>query len=299
MLKFGRRKSKQNAARQAAQTGMSAADLAVFQKILHEKSGIVLSDSKRALVESRVTQRLRALGMNSFSSYLHYLSQDASGDELVQLIDVISTNITNFYREPDHFQLLDDTLNEWCDQGLKKVRIWSAACSTGEEPYTIAMTTLPHLQKHKLDLKILATDISTRVLAHAKAGIYDEERLVQVPPELKARYFRPSYAAGAGKHEVVPPLKNLMMFRRLNFTVFPYPIKGVFDVIFCRNAMIYFDRDLRSRMVLEFARLLKPGGLLLIGHSETLIGMEKKYRTIKPSVYRRLNEEVDGDSITD
>jgi len=278
----------------AAQAGMSADELTVFQKILHEQSGIVLSDRKRALVESRVTQRLRALGMDSFHTYLEYLVRDGDGDELVQLIDVISTNITNFYREPDHFEILDHKLGEWAEKGQRKVRIWSAACSTGEEPYTIAMTVHKHILEHNLDLKILASDISTRVLARAKEGIYDEERLVQVPEEMKSRYFRPNFTGGTGKYEIAAQLRGLMMFHRLNFTVFPYPIRGVFDVIFCRNAMIYFDRDLRQKMVLEFARLLKPGGLLMIGHAETLIGMEKKYRTIKPSVYLRLNDGVDG-----
>lgn len=294
MLKFGLKKPKEDMALKAAQAGMSAADLAVFQKILHEQAGIVLSDAKRALVESRVTQRLRALQMDSFSTYLRHLASDQSGDELVHLIDVISTNITNFYREPDHFEILDRTLGEWTDRGLRKVRIWSAACSTGEEPYTIAMTVHRHIMEHNLDLKILATDISTRVLARAQAGVYDADRLVKVPEDMKARYFRPSVTGGTGKFEIASQLKELMMFRRLNFTVFPYPIRGIFDVIFCRNAMIYFDRDLRQKMVLEFARLLKPGGLLMIGHAETLIGMEKKYRTIKPSVYLRLNDGVDG-----
>ncbi len=294
MLKFGRRNSGEDVALKAAQAGMSAQDLAVFQKILYEQSGIVLTDGKRALVESRVTQRLRALGMDSFHTYLEYLAKDSAGDELVQLIDVISTNITNFFREPDHFELLDRQVEKWAEEGQHKLRIWSAACSTGEEPYTIAMTVHKHIMKHRLDLKILATDISTRVLARAKEGVYDEDRLVQVPAEMKSRYFRPSVGHGAGKYEVASQLKDLMMFHRLNFTVFPYPIKGVFDVIFCRNAMIYFDRDLREKMVLEFARLLRPGGMLMIGHAETLIGMESKYRTIKPSVYLRLNDGVDG-----
>ena len=277
-----------------AQPGMSAQDLAVFQKILYDKSGIVLTDNKRALVESRVTQRLRALGMSCYGQYLEFLGGDKKGDELIHLIDVISTNITNFFREEDHFQLLDKTVANWVAKGQKHLRVWSAACSTGEEPYTIAMTLYPHMTEHRLDLKILATDISTRVLAHAQAGSYSEDRLAKVPAKLRSRYFTPESGGQAGAHAVSDQLKHMIMFRRLNFTVFPYPIKGVFDVIFCRNAMIYFDRDLRTRMVTEFARLLKPGGILMIGHSETLIGMEKKYRTIKPSVYQRLNDGVDG-----
>jgi len=294
MLGFGKNKASNGQGLIGVKTGMSPSDLATFQKILHEKSGIVLTDSKRALVESRVTQRLRALNMDSYGVYLQFLQEDQSGEEMVQLIDVISTNITKFFREPDHFDLLDSTLENWAGQGMKHCRIWSAACSTGEEPYTLAMTVHKHVLKHRLDLKILATDISTRVLAHAQAGIYDEDRLVTVPDSLKSKYFRAQAGNAAGSYAVSEELKRLIMFHRLNFTVFPYPIKGMFDVIFCRNAMIYFDRDLRTRMVREFARLLKPGGILMIGHSETLMGLDNLYRTIKPSVYLRLNDGVNG-----
>lgn len=274
--------------------GMSARDLGVFQKILHEKSGIVLSDNKQALVESRVNQRLKLLGMESYSQYLDFLAKDSSGEELVHLIDVISTNITKFFREPDHFSFLEEKVSRWAEQGHTRQRFWSAACSTGEEPYTMAMTLHPLVSKYNLDLKILATDISTRVLAHAQQACYPEDRLATVPAALKNKYFRPVAGQPAGTFAVSQQLKQMMMFRRLNFTVMPYPIKGIFDVIFCRNAMIYFDRDLRSRMVQEFARLLKPDGILMIGHSETLIGMEQAYRTVKPSVYQRLNDGVDG-----
>jgi chemotaxis protein methyltransferase CheR len=296
MMKLGFGKKEQSPGEGSAwiSAGMSPSDLATFQKILHQKTGIVLSDSKRALVESRVTQRLRALKMDSYGVYLDYLREDRSGEEMVQLIDVISTNITQFFREPDHFELLDTTLESWADKGMKHVRIWSAACSTGEEPYTLAMTVHKHMVKHRLDLKILATDISTRVLAHAKAGVYQEDRLKAIPDPLMKQYFRAQSGGGGTTHAVSEELKRMIMFHRLNFTVFPYPIKGIFDVIFCRNAMIYFDRDLRTKMVHEFARLLKPGGILMIGHSETLMGLDKLYRTIKPSVYLRLNDGVDG-----
>lgn len=277
-----------------AKQGMSDQDLSVFQRILHQKSGIVLVDSKRALVESRVTQRLRALSMSSYSQYLDFLKGDKTGEELVHLIDVISTNVTKFFREKDHFELLDQLVDDWATQGTRHLRVWSAACSTGEEPYTLAMTLHPHLLKHGLDLKILATDISTRVLAHAKEGLYQGHLLENIPVALRRKYFSKQAQDGGNEFAVSEQLKQMIMFRRLNFTVFPYPIKGVFDVIFCRNAMIYFDSDLRARMVTEFARLLKPGGILMIGHAETLIGMEKVYRTLKPSVYQRLNDGVDG-----
>jgi len=273
--------------------GMSARELAVFQRILHEKSGIVLADNKRALVESRVNQRLRALEMPGYGQYLEFLAGDRTGEELVHLIDAVSTNITRFFREGDHFQLLEKVVGEWAESGLRRMRFWSAACSTGEEPYSMAMTLHPLIARYGLDLKILATDISTRVLAQAQAGCYSREVLEKVPDDLQSRYFGPCRGSGEDVFQVSDQLKRMIMFRRLNFTVFPYPIKGIFDVIFCRNAMIYFDKELRQRMVREFARLLKPDGILMIGHAETLIGMEKEYRTVKPSVYLRHNDGVD------
>jgi len=275
-LKFGRKGTPRPGAAAGMNSGMTSSDLVAFQNLLYRKSGIVLNDSKKALVESRVTQRLRALNMDSYGGYLQFLDEDKS------------INNTHFFREPDHFEMLESTLEKWTAQGMQHVRIWSAACSTGEEPYTIAMTVDKLVQERRLDLKILATDISTRVLAHAKAGVYQEDRLTSIPDHLKAKHFRIQPGQGKKQYAVSNQLKRLMMFHRLNFTVFPYPINGIFDVIFCRNAMIYFDRDLRMKMVREFARLLKPGGLLMIGHAETLIGLENQYRTIKPSIYQRL-----------
>ncbi len=293
-LLFKQNNSSNKGSNRSLKAGMSASELTTFQNLLHDKTGIVLGDSKRALVESRVTQRLRALNMESFPAYLNFLANDKSGDEMIQLIDVISTNITRFFREADHFDLLQTEMDKWATQGKTRMRIWSAACSTGEEPYTIAMSVDELVKKHRLDFKILATDISTRVLAHAKAGVYEEDRLANIPDNLKNRYFRRQSGSGPARYAVSEQLKNMMIFHRLNFTVFPYPIKGIFDVIFCRNAMIYFDRDLRTRMVREFARLLRPGGILMIGHAETLIGLENQYRTIKPSVYLRLNDGANG-----
>ena len=284
------RMNKKPEAGSTVDVGMSPRDLATFQAILYEKSGIVLADNKRALVESRVNQRLRILGLNTFGAYLDMLQKDASGEELVLLIDVISTNVTQFFREPDHFELMHEVVSKWAESGVKRMRFWSAACSTGQEPYTMAMTLHPIMRKYGLDLKILATDISTRVLAHAKQGHYEPALLKGVPDNLRKTYFARQKVDGQEVEAVSAQLKDMVMFRRLNFTVFPYPINGIFDMILCRNAMIYFDRTLRGKMVPEFARLLKPEGYLLIGHAETLIGIEGGLRTIKPAVYQRLND---------
>lgn len=271
---------------------MTPAELAAYQKLLFDQTGIVLQDSKRALVEARVSQRLRALGMKSFGDYLELLRQDRSGAELVQLIDAVSTNITHFFREDEHFSFLADAVETWLKAGANRLRVWSAACSTGEEPYSIAMTLADVVGGRNVDLRILATDISTRVLAEAQAGIYPEARLASVPAARRRTCFTRKELAEEALFEVKPELRRLVMFRRLNFKTMPYPIRGVFDVIFCRNAMIYFDRTQRERMIREFARLLKPGGYLLVGHAETLVGMSDCFRVIRPSIYERLKDGV-------
>ena len=273
-----------------AADGMTTGELAAYQKLLFAQTGIVLQDNKQALVEARVSLRLRALGMSSYREYLELLRHDRSGEELVQLIDAVSTNVTHFFREDEHFTFLGKVVDHWTKAGVNRLRIWSAACSTGEEPYSIAMTLDAALRGRRCDTKILATDISTRVLAEAQAGRYPETRLSTVPEARRRVCFQRVTVDGESLYEVNPDLRSLVMFRRLNFKAIPYPIRGAFDVIFCRNAMIYFDRPQRERMVLEFARLLKPGGFLLVGHAETLIGMSESFRVIRPSIYERLKD---------
>jgi chemotaxis protein methyltransferase CheR len=271
---------------------MTAAELRAFQRLLFDQTGIVLQDNKQALVEARVSQRLRALRMGSFGQYLELLRGDRAGDELTLLIDAVSTNITHFYREDEHFAFLADAVDGWLKAGVDRIRIWSAACSTGEEPYSIAMTLDAVMGRRRIDARILATDISTRVLAEAQAARYPEARLGTVPDARRRSCFTRVQVDGTTLYEVKPELQSMVMFRRLNFKAIPYPIRGVFDVIFCRNAMIYFDRPQRERMIAEFARLLKPGGYLLVGHSETLIGMSGSFRVIRPSIYERLKDGV-------
>lgn len=276
----------------SAAAGMTPAELAAYQKLLFDQTGIVLQDNKRALVEARVSLRLRALGLDSFGEYLELLRRDRSGEELVQLIDAVSTNVTHFFREDEHFTFLSQVTDGWLKAGADRLRIWSAACSTGEEPYSIAMTLGAAIGRRSVDARILATDISTRVLAEAQAGRYPEARLATVPEASRRTSFARVNVDGQELYEVRPELRRLVMFRRLNFKAMPYPIRGVFDVIFCRNAMIYFDRPQRERMVREFGRLLKPGGYLLVGHAETLIGMSDSFRVIRPSIYERLKDGV-------
>jgi chemotaxis protein methyltransferase CheR len=256
-----------------------------FRKIVYEKSGISLGPGKTALVSARVSKRMRALNIEEPRAYLRYLMNDTSGDELVQLLDVISTNVTSFFREPDHFEFLAEIVQDWLRGGLRSLRIWSAAASTGEEPYSIAMTLLEQSAAADVDLRILATDISTRVLRASREGRYEMAQVEAVPQALRAKYFDRLNENGSVVFSARVNLKSLITFRRLNLSRPPFAMKGPFDVIFCRNVMIYFDDSVRQRLVDEMHRLLRNGGFLLVGHSESLVGISSDFRMVKPAVY--------------
>lgn len=256
-----------------------------FHDIVYEHSGIALGSGKEALVSARVGKRLRALNLPDFDSYLRYLEQDAGGDEIVQLLDAISTNVTHFFRESVHFEFVLEAVRAWAAAGQSRFRFWSAACSTGEEPYSLAMTVREALAGRVADAKILATDISTRVLGIAGAGAFEKEKLKSVPPALREKYFEPDEADPLNRRVVRDELKRMLVFRRLNLSAPPFPLRGPLDIIFCRNVMIYFDNSVRARLLAEARRLLKPGGYLVVGHSESLAGVLSELKTVKPSIY--------------
>lgn len=258
-----------------------------FRALIYEKSGISLGSQKVALVSARVGKRMRALDISSYADYLEYVKADDSGNELVQLLDAISTNVTSFFREPRHFEFLSEVLARWQAEGQRRFRLWSAASSTGEEPYTIAITILESLQMHGLDVRILATDISTRVLEACLRGEYAPAKLDPVSGQLRERYFKREGGRTDGVYRVSDRLKSMVTFRRLNLSTPPYPMKGPMDVIFCRNVMIYFDDAIRQRLVSELYRLLKPGGYLMIGHSESLTSVQSKFRIVRPAIYQK------------
>ncbi len=260
---------------------------ATLSRLIHERVGIVLNQNKLALVEARVHRRLQDLGIGEFSEYLSHLRADASGAELVRLIDVISTNVTHFFREPDHFEFLTRLARRWAKSGRRRVRLWSAACSSGEEPYSMAMTLAGPLAGREIEVRILATDISTRMLDAAERAVYDEPSLETVPPQLRRAYFRPTPDGDPQRWELTESMRRMVRFRRFNLSRTPYRSTTVFDVIVLRNVMIYFDAALRRRVVGEAYRLLRPGGFLLVGHSETLIGMDERFRMLVPSIYRK------------
>ncbi|MBK9518767.1 MAG: protein-glutamate O-methyltransferase CheR [Anaeromyxobacter sp.] len=269
---------------------MDAQTFKEFQAIAYQKAGIFLRDGKAALVQARLAKRLRELGLSSEREYLERLRVDGD-DEVVLFLDAISTNFTKFYREPDHFETLRECILEQKAAGQRRFRIWCAASSSGEEPYTIAMTLDPILEG--CDWKVLATDISTRVLARAVAGVYGAEEIDGIPPAMLQRYMDrlPPGEDGEVQWAVRDRLKQRITYRRLNLAARPYPMKGPLDAVFCRNVMIYFDRPMRAGVVGEFERLVGPGCPLFIGHSETLNGITTRFKTERPSVYR-LPEEA-------
>lgn len=260
-----------------------------FQEIAYQQAGISLREGKETLVSARLVRRMRDLTLSSEQEYLDYLRQDRSGEEMVKFLDAISTNFTSFYRERPHFELLNDEAKSALRGGATKFRVWCAASSSGEEPYTIALTLAHAFEGSSMDYRILATDISTRVLEHARRGRYTERQIEPVPRELKARYFA-KVAERMGDEvlfEVVPALRAKIAFKRLNLSTPPFPMSGPLDVVMCRNVMIYFDQAVRQRLVSETERLLAPGGLLLIGHSETLNGIRTGLKAVRPTIYRK------------
>ncbi len=259
-----------------------------FRALIYEHSGINLSPQKKDLLRARLGKRMRRLGVATFAEYLKILGEDASGREIVHLIDAVSTNVTYFFREAAHFEFLKrqvlPALVNGCRSGkIKRVRFWSAGCSTGEEPYSLVMTIEPFLGPDRLwDFKLLATDISTRALAQAKSGVYPLNSVKGLTPHQLSAYFD-----RVGDTVVVKPeLRRLITFARVNLQQ-SYPFSGPFDVIFCRNVMIYFDQATQQRLVNRFWDYLKPGGYLFIGHSENLSMIRHRFQYVCPAVYRK------------
>ncbi len=262
-----------------------------FCDIAYGQAGICLSDKKRSLVENRIGSRMRELGIQSGEAYLELL-QGGEKQEIISFLDAISTNYTYFFREKEHFAHLECCLSHWYQQGQKRFRIWCAAASTGEEPYSIGITCREVFHNHpEVDFKILATDISLRALQRARLGVYSKGKLQRVPATLQQRYFRAAQSSelspkGKGPFfKVRNKLFSPIRFKRLNLALPPVPMSGPLDVIFVRNVMIYFDTPVKQYLITEVVRLLKPGGILVIGHSESIRGIEQGLQLIRPSVY--------------
>ena len=260
-----------------------------LRELAYREAGLAMKDSKEVLLSARIAKRVRALSLGSEDDYLAYLRSDRGGLEMVHFLDAISTNFTSFFREPDHFDRLREEAARWVTSGTRNVRVWCAAASTGEEPYTLAMTLSEAFSGTPTEFRILATDISVRALEHASRARYDEGRLGPVPAALRRRYFVPEEGALKGEptFAVSPRLRERVLFKRLNLATPPFPLRGELDAVFCRNVMIYFDAPVRQRLVAEVERLLRPGGLFVVAHAETLSGARGGLTPLSASVYRK------------
>lgn len=261
-----------------------------FSRMIYEKSGINLHEGKKALVVARLAKRIRKGGFASFKDYCDYVMEDKSGEEVVRLLDCISTNLTYFFREPKHFDFLaQSALGEILERKSRtrdrELRLWSAGCASGEEPYSLAVTIMEALGSlDRLKVTIYATDISTRALRTAVAGVYTDERVANIPLALKRRYFQKGQNSWEGHFRVKRHIREMIRFSRLNLME-PFPFDTALDVIFCRNVMIYFDRYTQEQLVGKFYAHLAGGGYLFVGHSESLTGVKRSFRYVMPSVY--------------
>jgi chemotaxis protein methyltransferase CheR len=270
----------------ASEARLSDADLSRIVRLVYERSGISLHSGKRALVMARLQKRLRSGGFTSFKKYLELVERDRSGTEVTALLDAIATNHTSFFREPQHFDFLKKTVLA-SFAGGKPLRVWSAACSSGEEPVTIAITVLDALQSATPpSIRLLATDLSTKALATASAGVYKMDRVASIPLDILRRHFQKGMGEQAGTARVAPHVRKLIEYRQLNF-LDATDLNERFDVIFCRNVMIYFDHTMQQRVVSLLERHLVPGGYLFISHSESLNGTTHGLRWVAPAVYQR------------
>lgn len=271
---------------------ISDGEFNAMRKLIYQKFGINLSDQKKSLMVGRLQKLIRTAGYASFDEYYQSVVSDGSGRSLSDLVDRISTNHTFFNRESDHFDFLKSTalpnvINRLRASGRKDLRIWCAGCSSGEEAYMLLMMVREYLGSEygRWDGGILATDISDRVLGVAKSGVYPDDRVRSLPDSLTKKYFR---KLGTGEWQVSDALRQDVTFRRFNLMNEVFPFKKPFQIIFCRNVMIYFDQPTRDALVTRFHRSMEPDGYLFIGHSETLGRSQGEYRYLQPAAYQKI-----------
>jgi len=273
---------------------ISTRDFARLSSLIYDKAGIRLGADKKTMLEVRIKRRLKSLELNSYNQYCEYLfGHDGLKEELVSFIDVVTTNKTDFFREPKHFNFLvekalpDLTTREGSGG---PILIWSAGCSSGEEPYTLAMVLSEYGLSHPgFRFRIMATDISTNVLSKAEMGIYSSDVVAPVPVELKRKYLMASRSPGSDRFRVVPELRRLIEFRRLNFMDADYRMTEKVDAIFCRNVIIYFDRQTQEKVLQKLSRNLVPRGYMFVGHAETLHDMDLPLTPVAPALYRKID----------
>ena len=261
-----------------------------IRQLVSRHTGISLSDAKRDMVYSRLARRLRRLGLDNFKQYCQLLADDNGDEELGHFTNAVTTNLTSFFREPHHFdylgkQLLPELLKT--NSTERRLRIWSAGCSTGEEPYSIAITLQENLScKNDWDIKILATDLDTNVLDTARRGVYAEERMKNVDKQRQRRWFRRGSGENTGLLKVKPEIQEMVTFKQLNL-MREWPLKGPFDAIFCRNVVIYFDKPTQGVLMERYANVMADHGKLFLGHSETLYRVTDRFKLQGQTIYEK------------
>jgi chemotaxis protein methyltransferase CheR len=266
-------------------------DFERISRLVYDHCGINLHDGKKELVKARLSKRLREGDFKSFGDYYRYVNTAEGTDELVTMIDSLSTNVTFFFREESHFvklrQILPAILNTPVKNGRAgRLRIWSAGCSTGEEPYSLAITVCECATDKPADIAITATDISTRVLQAAAGGTYQRDKIKNVSPGVLKKYFQLGCGRWEGHCRIKKEIRDMVRFLRFNLMETP-PSDFLFDIIFCRNVMIYFDKTTQAALVNRFYQCLNNGGYFFVGHSESLTGLDHGFKYVEPSVYRK------------
>ena len=264
-------------------------DFQYIQKTVYDHAGISLSDAKKSLVYNRLAKRIRKLNLPNFQEYFSFVEQQGEA-EFIQLINAITTNLTAFFRENHHFLFLANELLPALmkkNQNSKRIRIWSAGCSTGEEPYSIAMVVRETIADRSWDVKILATDLDSNVVNTGLQGVYREDRVGDLPAERLKRWFKKGSGKQEGHVKLHPDLQSLITFRQLNL-MHPWPMSGSFDLIFCRNVVIYFDKETQSKLFHRYADILSPDGHLFVGHSETLFKLTDRFTLLGKTIYQKI-----------
>ena len=284
-------------AREMAGVSVTQSLFTKFQKLIHEETGIWLGESKTALLCGRLSRRLRAQGIQTLDQYYDFVTRPDQDEERVSMIDAITTNETRFFRDPRHFEFLEQrAIPRWraeAQQGQrsKTIRLWSAGCSSGEEPYSLAMLLARHLPAEQgWDVTILATDLSTRMLAQARLGIYSITKSSDIPEPLLKDYMLKGTGKQEGQMKVMPEVRAMVDFEKLNLIHGPYPSGKHFDVILCRNVLIYFDPQSKQKAVEHLTRCLCRNGLFLVGQAENLSSMNLNLHSLAPAVYARHGE---------
>lgn len=276
---------------QGKEFDFTADDFERIRAALYQRTGIALNEHKQDMVYARLSRRLRVHGIRTFREYLSFLNAYGGADEWEAFVNALTTNLTSFFREPHHFPILAEHVKSL---NKRPLRLWCSASSTGEEPYTIAMTMVDAFSTYTPQVEVIATDIDTNVLDKAKSGVYSMDKVEKLPPDTLKRYFLKGRGRQEGLVRVRPELRNLISFRQLNLLDTHWPLEGKFDAIFCRNVMIYFDKETQYGILDRFVPLLEPHGLLFAGHSESLFHAADLFKLRGKTVYELANPEGKG-----